>query len=332
MVRLVDDLMEVSRITRGKIDLRRETLNVATILQSAIETSQPLIDEGQHILSVSIPETPLFVDGDAHRLAQVFSNLLNNAAKYSDHASNIWVSAQREDDCAVIAVRDEGMGIDSAMLPYVFDLFAQAEMSRSRAQAGLGIGLALVRRLVEMHDGVAEARSEGRGKGSTFTVSLPLTSTRVRDTPGAAPTDVKFPHRVLVVDDNRDSAQTLAALLEHLGATVSVVYDGASALDAMTELQPSVVFLDIGMPGIDGYEVARRIRRDPRSRHVMLVAVTGWGQQRDRRRAHAAGFNHHLVKPVDLAELQRVLEDFHRSTRGRDAETTDDAPARREGR
>ena len=313
MVRLVDDLMEVSRITRGKIDLRKEPVDIATVLQSAIETSQPLIDAGRHPLTLSVPNEPLVVNGDLHRLAQVFSNLLNNAAKYSDEGGPIWLSARRSGDGRVeVSVRDQGMGVEAAMLPHIFELFAQAEVPKPRAQAGLGIGLALVRRLVDMHDGAVQAFSDGRGRGSEFVVSLPFSATSGAAASKPARIDgFTFPHRVLVVDDNQDSARTLGELFEHLGATVRVVFDGQSALDAIAAERPAVVFLDIGMPGMDGYEVARRIRQDGRNRHVMLVAVTGWSQQRDRRRAHAAGFDHHLVKPIDLAALQTLLAGFH---------------------
>ena len=311
MVRLLDDLIEVSRITRGKIDLRKEPTEIAAILQSAIETSQPLIDDGRHPLSVSVPNEPLTVHGDPHRLAQVFSNLLNNAAKYSDKGGAIWLTACRDGERIVVSVRDEGMGIEPAMLPHVFEIFAQAELPKPRAQAGLGIGLALVRRLVEMHDGNVEALSEGRGRGSEFVVTLPCVvgaGSAPKRSPSLA--DFTFHHRVMVVDDNQDSARTLGELFEHLGADVRVVFDGPSALETIREHRPAVVFLDIGMPGMDGYDVARKIRQDGQYRHVMLVAVTGWSQLRDRRRAHAAGFDSHLVKPVDLAALQELLTNF----------------------
>lgn len=311
MVRLVDDLMEVSRITRGKIDLQADSLHIAAVLQSAVELSQPLIDERRHFLTVSVPDEPLIVRGDPHRLAQIFSNLLNNAAKYSDDGGAIWLSATRVKDSAIISVKDAGAGIDPAVLPHVFELFAQGEMPTVRTQGGLGIGLALASKLVLMHGGTLEAKSEGRGRGSEFIVTLPLTSQPATAADPKTRTMItSFPHRILVVDDNEDSAQTLAALLRHLGADVCVVFDGPSAIDAMSSHRPSVVFLDIGMPAMNGYEVARTIRREGKHRHVMLVAVTGWSQQRDRRRAHAAGFDHHLVKPVDLAELQLLLERF----------------------
>lgn len=309
MVRLVDDLMEVSRITGGKIELRKERVDLATVLQSAIEISAPLIDAAHHRLTVSLPSELLVVDADAMRLAQVIANLLNNSAKYTKNGGGIWLTAWREDDNAVISVRDNGMGIPSAVLPKVFDLFAQAERTYDRARGGLGIGLTLVRSLVELHGGRVEAMSEGAGKGSEFLVRLPLAEqlAPARHENPVSQKSVVASHRILVVDDNRDAGDTIGMILEMLGAEVHIVRDGPSALAALNSYRPQTVLLDIGLPGMDGYEVARRARQLPRGRDLTLVAVTGWGQAEDRRRSKEAGMDHHLVKPVDIAALEKLL-------------------------
>ena len=310
MVRLVDDLLEVSRITRGKIELRKERVALAAVIEAAVETSRPLIEAQRHELGVTLPLQPLYLEADATRLAQVFGNLLNNAAKYTDEGGQIEVTATRQGDEVLVTVRDSGTGIGAAALPRVFDMFMQGENSRDRTQGGLGIGLTLVRSLVEMHGGSVDARSEGTGKGSEFIVRLPLASAAqgvdVMPSP-AAPIEVRAPTRVLVVDDNRDAAETLAMLLQMLGAEVTVVHDGSSALSAVSVHRPAVVFLDLGMPGMDGFEVARRIRGEPDHCGTTLIALTGWGQERDRRETRAAGFDHHLIKPADFAALQALL-------------------------
>jgi CheY-like chemotaxis protein len=240
----------------------------------------------------------------------VFANLLNNAAKYTDQGGHIELTATREAQDAVVAVRDSGTGIVATALPRVFDMFMQGENSRDRTQGGLGIGLTLVRSLVEMHGGSVDARSEGPGKGSEFVVRLPLAnpaqSLDAAPSP-AAVIEVRAPTRVLVVDDNRDAAESLGLLLQMLGAEVAVVHDGSSALSAVSVHRPAVVFLDLGMPGMDGFEVARRIRREPDHRDTTLIALTGWGQERDRHATKAAGFDHHLIKPADVAALQALL-------------------------
>ena len=307
MVRLVDDLMEVSRITRGKIELRREPVDVAAVLRSAIETSQPVIDAAGHRLTVALPPAPLVVDGDAVRLAQVFANLLNNAARHTEAPGDIWVDACREADDVVVSVRDAGVGISADMLPRVFEMFTQAKGSHRRTQGGLGIGLSLVRSLVQMHGGVVTAASEGPGRGSEFTVRLPTTNAASKvDAPLRLPESVPG-IRVLVVDDNADAADSLGLLLGLLGADVRVTHDGASALEALADFQPQMILLDIGMPGLDGYEVAARIRADPEHRGVTLVALTGWGQEEDRRRSRQAGFDYHLIKPTDLDALRALI-------------------------
>ena len=310
MVRLVDDLLEVSRITRGKIELRKERVALDAVIQAALETSRPLMESQRHALEIRLPPEPVYLQADATRLAQVFGNLLNNAAKYTDAGGHIALSAERHGGEVVVSVSDSGTGISPAALPRVFDMFVQGENSRDRTQGGLGIGLTLVRSLVEMHGGSVSARSEGEGKGSEFTVRLPL-APAVQGAPEASSTvvarEVKAPTRVLVVDDNRDAAETLGMLLEMLGAQVAVVHDGTSALSAVGRHRPALVFLDLGMPGMDGFEVARRIREQPDHRSTTLIALTGWGQERDRRETKAAGFDHHLIKPADFGALQALL-------------------------
>lgn len=310
LVRLVDDLMEVSRITRGKIDLRKEQVDLAAVVQGAVETSMPLIEAARHRLDLTCPPEPITLDADPVRLTQIFSNLLNNAVKYTDEGGRIWLTVEREESTAVISVRDSGMGIPTEMLDKVFGLFTQVDRTYSRAQGGLGIGLTLVQSLVSMHGGSIEARSEGPGRGSEFVVRLPLVAGPARE---PDPIEPSAPHealpalRVLVVDDNRDAAASLAMVLKVLGADVRTAYDGEAALEVLRTYKPSVALLDLGMPCMDGFEVARRARREPHGRDVTLIALTGWGQEEDRRRSREAGFDHHLVKPVDLEALQELL-------------------------
>jgi PAS domain S-box-containing protein len=309
MVRLVDDLMEVSRITRGNFELRKEAIDLALVVRNAVETSGPLMQAARQELTVSLPEGAMPLEADGMRLAQVLANLLNNASKYTHEGGHIWLSAQRDGDQVVISVRDNGAGVPLEMLPRVFDLFAQADRTFHRAQGGLGIGLTLVRSIVEMHGGSVEARSEGPGRGSEFRVRLPMAAAvRPVERSLALPQEqgVKL-HRILVVDDNHDSADSLEMVLEFLGAEVQTVYDGRSALEAMDRYHPCAMFLDIGMPDMDGYEVARRVRASPQGRDVTLVALTGWGQQDDLRRSREAGFDCHLVKPADVDSLRSVL-------------------------
>jgi PAS domain S-box-containing protein len=310
MVRLVDDLMEVSRITRSRIELRKEPVEVAAIARSAVETSQPLIEAAGHRLVLSIPPEPLILEGDPVRLTQVVANLLNNAAKYTDRSGQIWLTVRREGAAVAISVRDSGSGIPSEMLPRVFDLFTQFDRRAGRAQGGLGIGLTLVKTLVEMHGGSVRGFSEGTGRGSEFVVRLPLAGPR-RHLEIAAkevhPSTTLAPCRFLVVDDNRDAAESLGTLLQLHGADVRVAYSGPEALEALATYRPSVVLLDIGMPGMDGHEVARRIRQRPELRDVALVALTGWGQEKDRHRSQLAGFDDHLVKPADISSLEKLL-------------------------
>jgi CheY-like chemotaxis protein len=324
MVRLVEDLLEVSRITRGKFELRREHVELVTVIRAAVETSKPLIEAARHELIVLLPPESIVIDGDPVRLAQVFANLLNNAAKYTEEGGRIWITATREGKNVIVSVRDNGMGIPEAMLPKVFDLFTQVDRSGRRAQGGLGIGLTLVKRLIAMHRGSVEARSDGAGCGSEFLVTLPIVPAKAPA--DAAGGDEREPaservatRRVLVVDDNRDAADSLGILLRFLGVEVHVAHDGPSALEAIRVFNPEIVILDLGMPGMDGYEVARRIRQIGKNKDVTLIALTGWGQPEDRRRSNEAGFDHHLVKPVEVDSLQALLASLD-ATRGNAAE------------
>jgi signal transduction histidine kinase/ActR/RegA family two-component response regulator len=317
LVRLVDDLMEVSRITRGKVELRKEHLDVATVIRSAVESSRPLIEASGHQLAISVPVEPVFIDGDLIRLSQVVSNLLNNAAKYMEYGGQIWLGAREDGDDVFISVRDSGIGIPAEMLSHIFKMFTQVDRSTRLAQGGLGIGLALVETLVEMHGGDVHAHSLGRGEGSEFVVRLPLSKVASVSTshPIHGRTADLTKRRVLVVDDNRDAAQSLGMLLKLLGSEVRVVHDGPAALSIIPSYAPNVVILDIGMPGMDGYEVARRIRQQSHGRDLMLIALTGWGQEEDRHRTSEAGFDYHLLKPADIAALKTLFS----SVKGTDA-------------
>ncbi len=311
LARLVDDLLDVSRITRGKIQLQPEPLQVGTVVASAVETSRPLIDAHQHRLTVSVPREPLQVHADPARLAQVLTNLLNNAAKYTPDGGQIWLGAAAENGDVVFRIRDSGAGIPREMLSRVFDLFIQVDRSLERTQGGLGVGLTLVRRLVEMHGGSVQAFSEGPGRGSEFVVRLPLQGDQpapaAPEAPRPAEAEAALPGRVLVVDDNTDAAESLAMLLGISGHEVRVVHNGPDALEAAEDFHPEVVLLDIGLPGLDGYGVARRLRERPATRDVLLIAVSGYGQEEDRRRSREAGFDYHLIKPVDFADLQQLI-------------------------
>lgn len=311
LVRLVDDLLDVSRIMRGKVDLRLEAIDVATVIARAVETAQVAIDSEGHRLELAVAEEPLVVNGDMVRLAQVVSNLLQNAAKYTERGGLITVKAERVGDDAVISVKDTGIGIAPDQLTRVFDMFFQAERRTKNAQGGLGIGLSLVRGLVQLHHGSVEARSEGPGRGSELLVRLPLLQRAAGGRPKKHAPDLDGQsgerQRVLVVDDNSDAADSLAMLLRLEGHEVHVAYDALTAFAAAESRKPHVAFLDLGMPMIDGFELARRIRSHPSLCEMTLIAVTGWGQAEDRQRTHDAGFDLHLVKPVDLSALRLVL-------------------------
>jgi signal transduction histidine kinase/ActR/RegA family two-component response regulator len=306
--RLVDDLLEVSRITRGIVDVRREPVDLGFPLRAAVETSRSIIDQQQHTLVVEIPETPITVLGDSVRLTQIFANLLNNAAKYTDPGGQIHLRVSVEDGDAVVSVRDTGIGIDPTQLQSVFEMFTQVSRSNRRTQGGLGIGLTLVRSLVTLQGGAVEARSEGVGRGSTFIVRFPAIA--APEAAGVTPDEplASLPlQRVLVVDDNSDAAEMLAALLGSLGATVATATSGAQAIRVAGQFAPEVVVLDIGMPGMDGYEVARRLRSSPQHATTRIIALTGWGQDEDVRRAREAGIDHHMVKPPDLDTLRDLI-------------------------
>jgi signal transduction histidine kinase/CheY-like chemotaxis protein len=320
MARLLDDLLDVSRITRGMVHLNPETLDLLQVVRGAIESCRPFIEEKDHRLGASLPEAPLPIEGDRVRLDQVLVNLLSNAVKYTEPGGKIDVELSREGDDAVLCVRDTGKGIEGELLPHIFELFTQGERALDRSQGGLGIGLTLVKSLVELHRGTIEARSEGRGCGSEFIVRLPLAK-GLRVTEVAQPTSERprvrisvsgRRQRVLVVDDNRDGATSLAEVLNLWGFDARALFDGTAAIQAVNEGGVRVVLLDIGMPGMDGYQVSRHIREKHGENAPVLVAMTGYGRERDRQEALAAGFNHHLTKPVDPDQLRQLLEQLVR--------------------
>ncbi len=309
LTRLVDDLMEVSRITRGKLELRKEPVRLDDIIHAAVEISEPGIRKADHELELVLPQPSLMLDADMLRLTQVFANLLNNAARYTDSGGHIRIAVQREGDQAVISVSDNGIGIAPDQLPRVFDLFAQVRQLSGPHRGGLGIGLTMVRSLVEMHGGTVQAKSPGLGQGCEFTVRLPLLAEV--QTPAPQPAPHALPNlagqRVLAVDDNHDAANTLAMMLGRAGAQTRAVYDGPSALAALPAFKPHIVILDIGMPGMDGYELARSIREIPQFRDIKIFSLSGWGQETDRLRARSSGIDHHLTKPLDLERLHALL-------------------------
>ena len=306
LVRMVDDLLDISRITLGKVELKKERVDFRNVLGSALETTRPLIEASNHELAVRLPAGPLPLDADPTRLAQVLANLLNNAAKYTPSGGRIQLSAEVEGDTLIVRVCDTGIGIPAEMLSRVFDIFTQVGRSIDHSQGGLGIGLTLVRRLLDMHGGSVVAESAGINQGSTFTVKLPLA--RRGETPEAvvAPAATQRVRRILIVDDNTDAAETLAMLLNLEGHLTRVAHDGEAALNAAVEFQPDTVFLDIGMPGMNGYETAQRLR-EAHGNAMRIIALTGWGAEEDRRLANHAGFDRHLVKPVDPAVLASAL-------------------------
>ncbi len=314
MTRLVDDLLDVSRVSRGKVQLRKEQVSLATVIIRAIENARPLIDVRKHELILTVHSRPIQLEGDLTRLVQILGNLLTNAAKYTDTGGRIWLTAGRENDRAVLRVRDSGTGIRPDLLPRIFDLFVQSERGPDRAEGGLGIGLTLVRSLVEMHGGTVTAASQGPGRGSEFVVHLPaLPEAETLAVPTGEPCGGErhippAPHRrVLIADDNVDSAVSLAMLLQLQRHEVNVAHDGPEAIEAVERHRPEIVFIDIGLPGMDGHEVARRLRGQHARETLLLVAMTGYGQEEDRRQSREAGFDAHLVKPVDLSKLQSFL-------------------------
>jgi signal transduction histidine kinase len=310
MTRLIDDLMDVSRIRQGKIELRREHVELAKVVMGAVETSRPHIDEHGHELTLTMPADAVILDADQVRLTQVFMNLLTNAAKYSEKGSRIDLLAERQGSDVVVAVKDAGIGIPAGNLRSIFEMFSQVEGALSRSRGGLGIGLCLVKQLVEMHGGTIEARSDGPGKGSQFVVRLPIVVEqsclrKTGDDDGNAV--LRSDLRILVVDDNQDGASTLAMLLKMMGNDVRTVHDGEEAVRAAGEFHPQVVLLDIGLPKLNGYEAARAIREAAWGKNMILIAVTGWGQKEDKRRSEEAGFDRHMVKPVDPQALMKLL-------------------------
>ena len=309
MVRLIDDLMEVSRITRGKIELKPEVLALEQVVADAVELSRPLLTGARHQLDLTLPDESLKVRGDRVRLTQVFSNLLNNAAKYTPAGGRIAATVERQGGAARIAIRDNGMGIPADMLVPIFEMFVQVTDTSSATQGGLGIGLTLVKSLVELHGGTVRAYSAGSGAGSELVVTLPLASADARIAVSSEE-DVgcSLSGHVLIVDDNREAADSMSMLLESSGAKTSVAYVGEEAIAIAAAVRPSAAILDIGMPGMDGCELARRLRADPAHAGILLIALTGWGQQEDRARVVAAGFDHHLLKPVDFGELRTLLQ------------------------
>jgi PAS domain S-box-containing protein len=311
MARLLDDLLDISRVSRGKIELQIEAVDVASLVNRTLEASRPLLEERRHELTLALPPEPLFVEGDWTRLEQVLTNLLTNACKYTEPSGHIRLTAEREDSTVVLRVKDDGIGIHAEMLPTIFDLFMQAERRVDRSQGGVGIGLTLVKKLVELHGGSVQAYSAGLGQGTEFVVRLPALEGAPAEqaTPESdAPAAITLPsRRVLVVDDNEDAANSLALLLQLAGQEVRVAYDGPSALLMAQSFRPHLVLLDLGMPGMDGYEVARRLRQQPGTEKLRLVALTGWGQEKDRQRSLEAGFDRHLVKPLEPEALYTVL-------------------------
>jgi CheY-like chemotaxis protein len=311
MTRLIDDLLDVSRISRGKVDLRKARLSLTEAVNAALETSRPVLAESGQAFVVAMPDSPIYVDADLTRLAQVISNLLHNAAKYTDATGRIWLTIAQEGGDAVISVRDTGVGIAPDVLPRIFDMFMQADRSIDRARGGLGVGLTVARRLVELHGGSISAGSDGLGKGSTFTVRIPVSAAQATSGPEASlRSGVKntlASHRILVADDNRDAAESLAALLRMVGHDVRIAYDGVEAVGLADEYHPDTIVLDIGMPKMNGYEVAQKMRAKTWGKDAMIIALSGWGQEDDKRRSHEVGIDHHLVKPLEPASLLELL-------------------------
>ena len=310
LVKLIDDLMDVSRISTGKVVLDRERLDLRIVLETGLEGGRTVEGGPGHDLAMNLPEAPVWISGDSARLIQVFGNLINNAIKYTPDGGRISISLAQEGASAVVRIVDEGVGIPSEMLHEVFEMFAQVDRNLDRSSGGLGIGLSLVRRLVELHGGTVGAESGGVGQGSSFTVRLPALAAEGPDSghaSGAASRVPRRPLKVLVVDDNPDVADSLAALLEDGGHEIRIAYDGPAGLRTAAELAPDVVFCDVGMPGMNGREVASTLRSDPACRSALLVAVTGWGTQEDKRLCEEAGFDFHCTKPVSVEQLETIL-------------------------
>jgi len=309
MVRLVDDLLDLSRITHDRLELRRTEVKLGAVIHQAIEVAHPLVESARHHLIVNLPDEPIYLNADPARLAQVFGNLLNNSAKYTRQHGTISLTARRENGQVVVSVKDNGSGIPSDKLDSIFDMFTQVDQTTERSQGGLGIGLTLVKRLTEMHGGTIEAKSGGEGQGSEFIVRLPIirsASVVAQPEPGGFETATE--RRILIVDDNRDAAESLALLLQMTGNRTYTAHDGIEAVKAIEQHRPEVALLDIGLPHLNGYEVCRRVREQSWGRDIVIIALTGWGQEDDRRKSREAGFNGHLVKPVNYAKLLELLE------------------------
>jgi len=308
LVVLVNDLLEVSRVLSGRIQLHQEELDLRGVAQQAVETARTLMDQRKHRLNVALPPEPAWVLGDAIRLEEVIVNLLSNAAKYTPERGDIWLSIEEKGEEVVIRVKDSGVGIAPDLLPQIFDLFTQAQRTLDRSQGGLGIGLTVVRKVIEMHGGTTEAHSSGLGRGSEFIVRLPAVRSPAQvKIPGAKRAQPGQTWRVLIVDDNADSADSIAAILETSGHEVEVAYSAQKALEMAVEHQPDIVLLDIGLPDMDGYEVAKHLRQTPELKEMRLIAITGYGQESDRQRSREAGFDEHLVKPVEWQKLEELL-------------------------
>ncbi|MDQ3056733.1 MAG: response regulator, partial [Pseudomonadota bacterium] len=321
LVRLIDDLLDIARITRGKLALRKQVTTLTDVLHSAIETATPLIESGGHRLQLQLPDDPVPLHADHARLSQVFANLLNNSAKYSDAGGSIDVIATVDGDSVDVRVRDTGIGLTSEQIEHIFELFSQADTAIEKAHGGLGIGLTLVQHLVGMHEGSVTVQSDGLGKGSEFRVVLPRDSALEMPEPEPAAMHATMPsitrHRALVVDDNRDAADTLAMMLDLIGIDTRRLYDPLQVEAEFAAFAPDIAFMDVGMPGLNGYDLARTLRANPDTgRDVVLVAVTGWGQPEDRRRTQEAGFDHHLVKPPELDAIQSICASLGDRVRG----------------
>lgn len=314
LTRLVDDLLDMSRVAQGRLELHCETFDLSDAVLRAVEMAQPLIERHDHVLTVKLADDRVWIEGDQLRLAQAVSNLLTNSARYTEQQGHIRLVIRREDDWVAVQVTDNGIGIASELLPQVFDLFTQADNNLARSRGGLGIGLTLVKRIVELHGGSVLAASDGIGMGSTFTIRLPMTQsdTSAEGTHVPPIRQMQLPKkRVLVVDDNVDAVESLAAILRLAGYDVLCLYDGEAALNAIPTFSPNVVILDIGLPGVNGHEVAQRIRQELGLQSVKLLAVTGYGQEEDHRRSRLAGFDYHLTKPVDPIALERLISGQH---------------------
>ncbi|HJU72215.1 MAG TPA: ATP-binding protein [Gemmatimonadaceae bacterium] len=323
MVRLIDDLLDVSRITRGKLQLRKERVELSGIVNTAVETTRPVIEAGGHALTITLPPQPVYLDADPMRLAQVLANLLNNAAKYTERGGRIWLTVTPQDSEIVVSVKDTGIGIPPDALPRIFEMFAQVDRSLEKSQGGLGIGLTLVKRLVELHGGSVEARSEGVGKGSEFVARLPILAASA----GASRVASDELHRanglgcrILIADDNRDAAESMSMLLRLMGNEVRTVHDGFQAVEEASAFRPDVILLDIGMPRLNGYDVARSIRAERWGAGMVLVALTGWGAEEDRRRALEAGFDQHFTKPVNPGVLEKLILSLNDETKRKGAQ------------